>query len=228
MMRATKILACGAATAAQYYTRYLTDAPGEVPGVWGGEQAAALDLAGEVSGDDLRALLEGRDPASGTPLGSPFHDRYRMDGTVEHAVAGWDLTFSEPKSVSVAWALTQDDRWVRAHDKAVAAAMRHFERYESTTRVRTQNGRLHPDSQGLMFASFRQTTSRADDPQLHTHVVVSAKVQTDPGEWRALDAQYLTTYQRVMGAIYQSVLRNELAHEFGVAWKPIVKPGFRS
>lgn len=222
MMRATPIRACSAAAAANYYTRYLTDAPGEVPGVWGGEQAASLGIAGEVDGDDLRAVLEGRDPASGTPLGRPFQDRYFKDGRVEHAVAGWDLTFSAPKSVSVAWALTQDERWVRAHDKAVAAAMRHVGRYGSTTRVRTQNGRLHPDSQGLIFASFRQTTSRADDPQLHTHVVVSAKVQADPGDWRALDAQYLTTYQRVMGAIYQSVLRNELAREFGVAWKPIV------
>lgn len=77
MMRATKVFACGAATAAQYYTRYLTDALGEVPGMWGGEQAAALGLAGEVSGNDLQALLASRDPASGTPLGRPFHDRYR-------------------------------------------------------------------------------------------------------------------------------------------------------
>ena len=180
-------------------------------------------LPARCHGDDLLALLQGRDPQSGTQLGRPFHDRYRTDGTVEHAVAGLDLTFSAPKSVSIAWALTQDERFVRAHDKAVAAAMRHFERFGSTTRVRTQNGRLQPDSQGLMFASFRQTTSRADDPQLHTHVVVSAKVQTDPGDWRALDAHYLKTYERVMGAIYQSVLRNVLAHEFGVAWKPIVK-----
>jgi hypothetical protein len=52
---------------------------------------------------------------------------------------------------------------------------------------------------------------------------VSGKVQTDAGEWRALDAHYLTKHARVVGAIYQSVLRNELAHELGVAWKPIVK-----
>ena len=223
MMRATRILACSAASAAKYYTHYLTNAPGEVPGVWGGEQAAALGLAGEVSGEDLMALLQGRDPVSATQLGRPFHCRHHTDGAVQHAVAGWDLTFSAPKSVSLAWALTQEERWVRAHDKAVAAAMRHFERFGSTTRVRTQNGRLHPDSRGLMFASFRQTTSRADDPQLHTHVVVSAKVQADPGDWRALDAHYLTAFERAMGAVYQSVLRNELTHEFGVVWRPIVK-----
>ena len=49
--------------------------------------------------------------------------------------------------------------------------------------------RLHPDTQGLTVAAFRQTTSRADDPQLHTHVVISAKVQTDDGRWLALDAR---------------------------------------
>lgn len=222
MMRPNPIRACSAGAAASYYTRYLTDAPGEVPGVWGGSQATALGLTGEVSGDDLLAVLEGRDPVSGTPLGRPFRDRYFADGRVEHAVAGYDLTFSAPKSLSTLWALTQDEPLVRAHDQAVAAGMRHLERYGSTTRVRTQNGRLFPDSQGLTFAAFRQTTSRADDPQIHTHVVVSSKVQTDAGEWRALDAQYLFKHARVAGAIYQSVLRNELAHEFGIAWKPIV------
>jgi conjugative relaxase-like TrwC/TraI family protein len=153
---------------------------------------------------------------SRAPLGRPFGDR-------KGAVAGYDLTYSAPKSLSVMWALTQDERLVHAHDTAVAAAMRHLERFGSTMRIRAANGRLHPDSQGLIFASFRQTTSRADDPQIHTHVVVSNKVQNDDGRWYALDAQYLMKHARVAGAIYQSVLRNELAHELGVAWKPIVK-----
>ena len=83
------------------------------------------------------------------------------------------------------------------------------------------NGRLHPDSQGLTMATFRQTTSRADDPQLHTHVVISAKVQTDDGRWLALDARYLKRYQRMLGGLYQSVLRNELTHQLGVAWSTI-------
>ena len=67
----------------------------------------------------------------------------------------------------------------------------HLERFGSTTRVRSNGARLHPDSQGLIVAAFRQTTSRADDPQLHTHVVISAKVQTVDGRWLALDARVL-------------------------------------
>ena len=65
------------------------------------------------------------------------------------AVAGFDATFSAPKSVSVLWALTQDDRLLEAHDTAVAAALAHLERFGATTRVRARNGRrLHPDSHG--------------------------------------------------------------------------------
>ena len=72
------------------------------------------------------------------------------------------------------------------------------------------------------MATFRQTTSRADDPQLHTHAVISAKVQTEDGRWLALDARYLKRNQRMLGGLYQSVLRAELTHRYGVAWEPIV------
>ena len=79
-----------------------------------------------------------------------------------------------------------------------------------------------PDTLGLTVATFRQTTSRADDPQVHTHAVISAKVQTDDGRWLALDARYLKRHQRMLGGLYQSVLRAELTHRYGVAWEPIV------
>lgn len=221
MLRVTTIYATSAGSAAAYYTKYLADSPGEVPGVWTGRQAAELGLAGEVSGDDLLALLEGRDPVTGTPLGRPLADRTLANGSVVRAVAGFDATFSAPKSLSVLWALTQDDRLLAAHDIAVRAALAHFEHYGATTRVRIRNGRLHPDANGLTMAAFRQTTSRADDPQIHTHVVISAKVETGDRRWLALDARYLKRYQRMLGGLYQSVLRNELAHQFGVAWSAI-------
>jgi TrwC relaxase len=72
------------------------------------------------------------------------------------------------------------------------------------------------------MATFRQTTSRADDPQLHTHAVISAKVQTDDGRWLALDARFLKRHQRMLGGVYQSVLRAELTHRYGVVWGPVV------
>jgi conjugative relaxase-like TrwC/TraI family protein len=119
------------------------------------------------------------------------------------------------------WALTGDHRLLEAHDVAVTAALAHLERFGSTTRIRAGGGRLHPDTNGLTIATFRQTTSRADDPQIHTHAVISAKVQTGDRRWYALDARYLKRHQRMLGGLYQSVLRAELTHRLGVDWRPI-------
>lgn len=224
MLRVTTIYASHASASADYYANYLTQAPGEVPGVWTGKQADALGLAGEVTQDDLLALLEGRDPVSGTQLGRRFADRaMKNSDRVEKAVAGFDATFSAPKSISVLWALTQDEQFLEAHDIAVSATLAHLERFGSTTRVRAGKGvRLHPDSGGLIMAKFGQTTSRADDPDLHTHCVISNKVRTAGGRWMALDGKYMKEFQRMLGGIYQSVIRNELSYRFGFDWEPIV------
>jgi conjugative relaxase-like TrwC/TraI family protein len=222
MLRVTTLHASSAVASASYYAQYLTAAPGEVPGVWSGRQAAGLGLSGRVDVDALELLLSGRDPVTGTRLGRELLDRYRTDGRVVRAVSGFDATFSAPKSLSVWWALTGDGRLLEAHDVAVSAALQHLERFGSTTRIRSDGGRLHPDTQGLTIAAFRQTTSRADDPQIHTHAVISAKVQTAEGRWLALDARYLKRHQRMLGGVYQSVLRAELTHRFGMEWGPIV------
>ncbi|MCU1389818.1 MAG: hypothetical protein JWL72_3156 [Ilumatobacteraceae bacterium] len=223
MIRVTTLYASTASATAKYYTKYLTDAPEEVPGLWAGQQADLLGLSGVVSTDQLERMLSGHDPITDATLGMPLADRTLVNGKVIRAVAGFDATVSAPKSVSVLWGLTGDAGFAEAHDVAVRAVLSHLERYGSTTRVRSNGGRLHPESQGLMVAGFRQTTSRADDPQLHTHLVISAKVQTEDGRWLALDARMLKRYQRTLGGIYQSVLRAELTERFGVAFGEIVK-----
>jgi conjugative relaxase-like TrwC/TraI family protein len=222
MLRVSTLYAASAAATAAYYTRYLTEAPGEQPGMWSGQQAAGLGVHGTVSGDALELLLQGRNPLSGSLLGRELVDRYRSDGRLVRAVAGFDATFSAPKSLSVWWALTGDVRLLEAHDAAVTGALEHLERFGSTTRVRSDGRRLHPDTGGLTIASFRQSTSRDDDPQIHTHNVISAKVQTDGGRWYALDARYLKRQQRMLGGLYQSLLRSELTHRFGVGWGELV------
>jgi conjugative relaxase-like TrwC/TraI family protein len=142
---------------------------------------------------------------------------------VIRAVAGFDATLSAPKSLSVWWALTGDPGLAEAHDTAVHAVVEYVERFGSSTRVRSSGTRLHPDSGGLIAAVFRQTTSRLDDPQLHTHLVISSKVRTDDGSWLALDARVLKQHQRAFGGLYQSVLRAELTNRFGVAFADIVR-----
>jgi conjugative relaxase-like TrwC/TraI family protein len=170
-MRVTTIYAGSAATTAKYYTQYLTQAVGEEPGCWLGTQAAEFGLSGQVSTEALKALLSGCDPATGAPLGRALADRFLTSGKVVKAVAGFDATLSAPKSLSVAWVLTGDPGLVECHDAAVRAVVAELERFGATTRVRANGARLHPDTRGLTVAAFRQTTSRVDDPQLHTHVV---------------------------------------------------------
>ena len=221
MLRVTTIHANTAGPSARYYTRYLADEGPEGEGKWLGRQAEGLGLSGSVSTDDLEALLSGHDPVTGMQLGNPLVDRCNAKGKLIPAVAGFDATFSAPKSLSVWWGLTGDRRLLEAHDAAIRAVLAHLERYGSTTRVRVNGHRQYPDTQGLVMAAFRQATSREDDPQLHTHVVISAKVQTNAGRWMALDARYLKRKQRALGGLYQSVLRAELTHRCGVAWGPI-------
>src|SRR5215831_14335897 len=136
MLRVTTLYSSSAVATAAYYTRYLAQAPGEEPGVWFGAQAVGLGLDGRVDADALQLLLEGRDPHCGTSLGLPLRDRALVSGRVVRAVAGFDATFSAPKSVSVWWALTGDAGLLDAHDVAVRAALEHLEHYGATTRIR--------------------------------------------------------------------------------------------
>lgn len=123
--------------------------------------------------------------------------------------------------MSVWWALTGDRGLVEAHDLAVRTVLEHLERYGATTRIRLNGHRHHPDANGLTMAVFQQGTSREDDPQLHSHVVVSAKV-TAPGDaWMALDARYLKRQQRALGGSTSRAPSGALAR-YGVAWRPVV------
>ncbi|MGI8939309.1 MAG: relaxase domain-containing protein [Iamia sp.] len=78
--------------------------PEEPPGRWWGHGQAAAGVSGDVTGEDLRTLLDGRHPVTGRPLGRRFGDS---------SARGFDATFSAPKSVSALWALSPD-RFVRA------------------------------------------------------------------------------------------------------------------
>lgn len=221
MLRVRTLYAHSAGTSARYYTKY-GSSTGEVSGWWLGHQADGLDLHGPVGADDLEELLSGHDPATGTRLGSALVDRISKSGKVIPAVAGYDATFSAPKSLSIWWGQTGDPRVLGAHDLAVQAVLDHLEQRGATTRIRVDGKRRFVDTQGLTMAAFRQSTSREDDPQIHTHVVISTKVRSPDGRWYALDARYLKRKQRALGGLYQSVLRAELTHRFGVPWTEIV------
>ncbi len=189
--------------------------PDEPAGRWWGDGRQAMGVSGEVAPEELRAVLEGSHPVTAQRLGRSFGDS---------SARGFDATFSAPKSVSVLWALTPDP-WVRAevlaaHDGAVDAAMEWFQTNGGVTR-RGNQGIHQVDTLGVTAALFRQHTSRTVDPQLHTHAVISAKVQDPTGRWLSLDARFLKYQQRTIGWIYDAALRAELTGRLGVEWTQV-------
>ncbi len=187
---------------------------GEAPGRWLGTMTSELGLGGRVSAEDLRQVLAGVDPSSG--------ERFARGG--EHRVPGFDLTFCAPKSVSVLWGLGNRDisADVRAaHDTSVDAALRYLEEQACWSR-RGANGLVKLPGDGFVAAAFRHRTSRAGDPHLHTHVVVSNATRSADGRWGALDARHLYLHAKTAGYLYEAHLRHELSDRLGVAWTPVV------
>ncbi len=176
---------------------------GEAQGQWLGNGSAGLGLSGMVAAEDLRAVLDGRHPASG---GSLLWCRR------EDRLPGFDLTFSAPKGVSLLFALGDPvtSRLVReAHDRAVAAALGYLERDAGEVR-RGRDGVDRLPGGGFVAAAFRHRTSRAGDPQLHTHVLVANITRGADGRWSALDGRQLYWQAKTAGTLYQAALRHEL------------------
>ena len=197
-----------AAQGASYYERdgyYAKDDPEHrEASAWFGKGAAALGLSGPVDPDTFRAILEGKVPdGSGTELG-----KRGRDGKITHR-PGRDLTFSAPKSVSIAALVGGDARIVGAHDRAVRATLAWVEKNAVETRMRDpETGRVvRAGGQKTVVATFRHDTSRNLDPQLHTHSVLANMVQGEDGKWRTMANEKLYDSKMLIGAIY----RNELA-----------------
>ncbi|MGH2989005.1 MAG: MobF family relaxase [Gaiellaceae bacterium] len=213
---------------------------GESPGMWAGSSAAELGLDGVVGDGDLGTLLRGLDPASGERLRTPVRHRTitveRIDPETGRLVeeekrlapvSGFDLVFSCPKSVSLLHALTEEESVRRAvseaHESAWQAALAYLEREACVVR-RGHGGSVREHGEGFVAAAFRHRTSRAQDPHLHTHVIVANQARASDGEWRALDGEaLLRTYRLAAGYLYEAHLRHELTRTLGVRWREPVK-----
>ncbi len=201
--------------AGRYYTEqlpsYYLDA-GEPPGRWFGRGAGLLGLVGVVDDAAFLAVMAGLHPATGERLG-----RRCGDGSVR----GFDATFSAPKSVSVLFAVGDDEtrqQVTEAHDQAVEAVLSWVESH-AHTRMRQRGHVVCVDAEGIVVGVFRQHTSRKLDPQLHTHAVIANRVRAPDGRWLALDARTLKLDQRSLSGLYHAGLRAELTRRLGVAWE---------
>ena len=203
------------ADAGAYYVEQLPNyylQSGEPRGVWLGDGAQLLSLTGEVDDDAFIALMDGLDPSRpDRHLGRAYDDK---------SVRGFDVTCSAPKSVSVLFAL--GDVGIRrqvlaGHDAAVAALAGWIE-HHAHTRYRIGGEVAIVDAKGIVAAAFRQHTSRALDPQLHTHLVIPNRVKSPDGRWLALDARLIKHDQQSLSAMYHAALRSELTYRLGVRW----------
>jgi conjugative relaxase-like TrwC/TraI family protein len=196
---------------------------GDEAGRWVGRGAAALGLGGQVAPEALARLFgEGRHPGTGGYLGH----RLPKGGPVP--VAGYAISFSPPKSASVLWALA--DETIAAavregHDAAVEAALGFLQDHAGFTR-RGKGGAVQADTDGYVAAAFTHRTSRAGDPQLHTHVLIANKVRAcSDGRWLSLDGRELFEVQKAAGLVYKASLRSELTARLGVAWAAVDADG---
>lgn len=186
-----------AGQAEHYYQKdnYYTKQEGQ----WQGKGAEALGLQGEVKKEDFQDVINGKSPDGSFEIQS--------GGEAQEHRAGVDLTFSAPKSVSIASEVLGDARVREAHEKAVAEALHYVEQNFSQAR-QTQDGITEKvDTGNLVIAKFQHDTSRELDPQLHTHAVLMNMTQREDGQWRALSNEEIFNNKMLVGQIY----RNELA-----------------
>src|SRR2546426_4797310 len=194
-----------------YYTR-----GDQIRGEWHGRLAEQWGLRGEVREEHFARLSEGQHPMTGEQLvrhqtaREYVNRRGEKVSPMEHR-AGWDATFSAPKSVSLTALVGGDERVREAHRESVQVALDQLEHY---TQARI-GGNHPPETTGKFIAAkFEHDTARPVDgyvaPQLHTHTVVFNVTERDNGQPRAIQPQSLFASQQFATAIYQSELTYRL------------------
>jgi len=194
---------------------YYSEARG-VNGEWHGKLASEWGMAGSVSSQEFYRLAEGQHPVTAEQLvqhrvATEYQNQQgKRVQPAEHR-AGWDATFSAPKSVSITALVGADERVREAHRESVKVALDELERY-----IQARIGGNHPaETTGKMIAAkFEHDSARPVNgysaPQLHTHVVIFNVTETADGKSHALQPQELYRSQRYATAIYRSELASHL------------------
>jgi len=177
------------------------EAGGEPSGYFLGSGAKALSLNGVIQGGQLKLMLEGFHPATEKPLSSNVGEGHR---------AGYDLSFSAPKSVSTVWASTQDE-YLRnaiqqAQQEAVERAIKYIEE-SGIAEVRRGHNGVERNPAKLIAAGYEHGTSRTWDPQLHTHTLIASHgIDVSDGSIKSLESQKFWAHQKEIGAVYRAEL----------------------
>ena len=217
------------AETANYYKQ-----DGAVQGQWQGQLAEKMGLRGAVTPEEFARLTEGRHPQTDEQMVQhrEAQEYKKPDGSTTKAVehrAGWDATFSAPKSVSLTALVGGDERVGKAHREAVTAALTELERY---TQARIGGNNPAETTGRFIAAKFEHDTARPVDgyaaPQLHTHAVIFNVTEREIGSTRALQERGFFESQNFATAVYQSALTYRLRNlgyeiEAGKSGAPEIK-----
>src|SRR5436853_314365 len=187
-----------------------------IRGQWHGQLASRWGLTGEVREEHFARLADGQHPITGEQLVRHQTARETKNArgetvtTMEHR-AGWDATFSAPKSVSITALVGGDDRVREAHRESVTVALNELEPYVQAR----LGGNRRPETTGNFVAAlFEHDSARPVNgyaaPQLHTHAVVFNLTETAEGDVRPLQPRELYRTQQYATAVYRSELAARL------------------
>jgi conjugative relaxase-like TrwC/TraI family protein len=179
---------------------------------WQGRLAQQWKLSGAVESEHFARLSEGQHPHTEEQLvryqvSRTYEGKSGKEVTSTEHRAGWDATFSAPKSVSLTALVGGDDRVRDAHRESVRVALQELERY-----TQARIGNVHaPETTGrFIAATFEHDTARPVDgyaaPQLHTHAVIFNVTERQNGQTRSLQPHELFVSQRFATAVYRSEL----------------------
>ena len=189
---------------------YYSQGSEATPSRWMGSAAEALELSGTVDREDHLRTLQGLDPRSGEALVQKAGENRR------YAV---DLTFSAPKSVSIAWAVGDEDvkKGIEAaQDRAVEKTLAFLEeKFALGRRGSAKEGTITKERVKLLAAAYRHGSSRELDPQIHTHLMLQNLGLRADGTWGALNEKELFEWKLALGAVYRAELASELNKELG-------------
>lgn len=197
-----------ASNAAHYHSteNYYSKEEGLEHSAWSGKGAASLGLEGKIKEADFVAILEGK--IGGLQLGKTVLNE-KGEKVIDHR-PGTDLTFSAPKSVSILSEILGQGKVREAHEKAVDAALNYIEKTVIQARVTRHGTTMHETTGNMIVAKFSHDTSRALDPQTHTHCVIANATKCADGEWRSVSNEDIYNRQKTADAIYKMELSASL------------------
>lgn len=175
-------------------------------GHWHGAVAERLGLSGELKKGQLLAMFQGYHPETGEALVKNAGAKHK---------AGWDLTFSVPKSLSAVWAVATPEERKKIEDIVRKNAERSLDFLaERAFTSRDRSSKAAPYKPGLLVAMYRHGTSREQEPQLHLHCEVANLGMREDGSFCSLD--FDTRWKMAAGAHFRAGLADDVARELGL------------